>query len=208
MLASAQASFGFNTPIVASNMNLNGNAALEPFVGPDKTIQATRIQELENGLKVAYIGLMGRGAALGAPFSAPVRFTDPTTQYAAIQTLIDTLRKRGGVDIVIALSHSGNDRTGTSGEDVELARHVTGIDVIASGHTHTPLASARTVVNGTWSTHIIDAGAFGTNVSRIDLSYRRPTKTATLLSSSNVAMTDASLNAIHAGLVGDAHTTA
>jgi 2',3'-cyclic-nucleotide 2'-phosphodiesterase (5'-nucleotidase family) len=95
MLATAQASFGFNTPIVASNMNLNGNAALEAFVGPDKAIQATRIQELENGLKVAYIGLMGRGAALGAPFSAPVTFTDPATQYAAIQTLIDTLRKRG-----------------------------------------------------------------------------------------------------------------
>jgi 2',3'-cyclic-nucleotide 2'-phosphodiesterase (5'-nucleotidase family) len=55
MLGTAQASFGFNTPIVASNMNLNGNAALEAFVGPDKAIQSMRIQELEIGLKVAYM---------------------------------------------------------------------------------------------------------------------------------------------------------
>src|SRR5690242_16988304 len=33
MLAAAKTKFGFSTPIVASNMNLNGNADLAPFVG-------------------------------------------------------------------------------------------------------------------------------------------------------------------------------
>src|SRR5436305_6005609 len=38
MLAAAQSTFGFQTPIVASNMNLNGNADLAPFFGSGKLI--------------------------------------------------------------------------------------------------------------------------------------------------------------------------
>ena len=203
ILANAQRGFRFRTPIVASNMILNGNADLAPYFGHKRAIQSTRIQELDNGITVGYIGLMGQAAALAAPTSAPVTFADPSTQYAAIQALVDSLRKDEDVDIVVALSHSGTDATGTSGEDVELARHVKGIDVIASGHTHTPLFSARTIANGTWTTQIIDAGAFGTNVSRIDLTYHRSSKTTTLDASSNPAMTDANLAAIHPGLKAD-----
>src|SRR5947207_6334602 len=33
MLSQAQSAFGFQTPIIASNMNLNGNSDLAPFVG-------------------------------------------------------------------------------------------------------------------------------------------------------------------------------
>ena len=203
MLAVAIGSFAFRTPIVASNMNLRGNTDLAPFVGDGKAIQTTRVQQLASGLKVGYVGLMGKAAAVDAPGSAPVTFTDFSAQYAAIQSLVDGLRNNQGVQVVIALSHSGTDASGTSGEDVDLARHVRGIDVIASGHTHTPLASAHTVTNGSWTTQIIDAGAFSTNVARIDLTYHASTNSTTLDASSNPAMTDASLAAIHAGLVSD-----
>lgn len=153
-LAAAQTSFGFRTPIVASNMNLGGSSDLTRFVGEGKAIQTTRVQTLSNGLKVGYIGLMGKAAALDAPYSAPVTFTDFSAGYAAIQFLVDGLRNTAGVRVTVVLSHSGTNASGTAGEDVDLARHVTGINVIASGHTHTPLASARTVMNGTWSTQI------------------------------------------------------
>jgi len=204
MIANAQNTVGFRTPIVASNMSLNGNTDLAPLFGAGKLIQPYRIQLLDRGVRVAFIGLMGAAAAFAAPASAPVSFTDPASGYPAIQSLVDSLRQHQGIDIVIALSHSGTDATGTSGEDVELARHVKGINVIASGHTHTPLATARTVANGSWNTYIIDAGAYGTNVARIDLTYHRPGKTTTLDGSSNVAMTDASLAAIAPGLTADA----
>ncbi len=203
ILANAHQNFGFHTPMVASNMSLNGDADLAPYFGKTKEIRPTRIERLGNGLTVGYIGLMGEAAALAAPGSAPVSFADPSTQYAAIQALVDALRTDDGADIVVALSHSGTDATGTSGEDVELARHVKGIDVIASGHTHTPLTSARSISNGTWTTQIIDAGAFGANVSRIDLTYHRASKSTTLDASSNPAMTDANLAAIHGGLRPD-----
>jgi len=200
MLGAAQSVFALRTPIVASNMDLGGDADLAPFVGDGKAIRTTYVERLPNGIKVGYIGLMGKAAAQAAPFSAPVTFT---IDYAAIQNLVDGLRQTRGVQIVIALSHSGTDASGTNGEDVDLARHVTGIDVIASGHTHTPLAAAHTVTNGGWSTQIIDAGAFGTDVARLDLTYHSATGSTTLDAFKNVAMTNASLKAVKRWLAPD-----
>ena len=202
ILGAAQQSFGFRTPIVASNMDLAGNADLAPLVGHKRAIRSEVIEELPNGIKVGYLGIMGRSAARDAAASAPVRFVDPAANYAAIQDKVDRMR-REGVDVVIALSHSGTNAAGTAGEDVDLAAHVSGINVIASGHTHTPLASAHAVSNGGWTTAIIDAGFAGANVSRIDLTYHSSTRTTTVDASSNRAMTDASLSALRPGLAPD-----
>ena len=202
ILGAAQSSFGFRTPIVASNLNAGSSTDLATFVGDGKAIETTRIQMLANGLKVGYIGLMGKAAAADAPASAPVTFTDFSDNYALIQNLVDGLRN-SGVQVVVVLSHSGTNASGTAGEDVELARHVTGIDVIASGHTHTPLPSARNVTNGNRSTWIIDAGVFGSNVSRLDLTWHSSTNSTTLDASNNLAMTSAGLSAVQPGLVPD-----
>ena len=204
MLGAGQTSFAFHTPIVASNMNAGNSPELVPFVGDGKLIQTTQVEQLSNGLKIGYIGLMGRGAATDASASsAPVTFTDFSTDYGQIQGLVDALRNTAGAQIVVVLSHSGTNANGTAGEDIDLARHVTGINVIASGHTHTPLASARSVTNGKWTTAIIDAGAFGSNVSRIDLTYHAAAGSTTVDASSNSSMTNTSLTTLQAGLVPD-----
>ncbi|HEY6923900.1 MAG TPA: metallophosphoesterase, partial [Steroidobacteraceae bacterium] len=202
ILSAAQSSFGFNTPIVASNMDLNGDADLAPFVGSGKLIQTARVETLRNGIKVGYIGLMGTGAAQ-VTASAPVTFTDLSADYAAIQALVSDLRQNQGVQVVIALSHSGTNAAGTAGEDVELAKHVIGINVIASGHTHTPLNAYHTVTNTGWSTQIIDAGAYGTNVSRLDLTYHSSTGSTTVDSFINLPMTNAALTAVNRWLIPD-----
>ena len=196
MLTVAQSKFRFRTPIVASNLNANGDPNLTPLIGDRNLIRSTFVERLPNGLTIGYIGLMGRNAAIDAPGAAPVTFTYPSSAYASIQALVNGLRDASGADVVIALSHSGTDATGTSGEDVELARHVSGIDVIASGHTHTPLATAHAVTNGAWTTQIVDAGAYGSNVTRLDMTYHRATHTTTLDAASNPLMTDATLKAL------------
>ena len=207
MIAAASSAFGFQTPIVASNMNLGGNTDLAPMVGAGKAIQPSYVEQLPNGLKVGFIGLMGEEAALDAPASAPVTFSRLSSSYAAIQSMVDNLRNSQGAQIVIALSHSGTDASGNSGEDIDLARNVRGIDVIASGHSHTPLAASHAVTNGKWTTQIIDAGAFGTNVARLDLKVQRTGGVTTAAANfDNVAMTDASLNSIRSGLKADAAT--
>lgn len=198
MLGAAEGAFGFAIPIVATNMNVGDDADLAPFVGRGRLINPTRVQELSNGVRVGYIGLMGHNAIGDIAAAAPVTFWDPSRNYALIQAQVDELRHRG-VKVVIALSHSGTNAAGTAGEDVDLARHVRGIDVIASGHTHTPLPSARSVNNGDWTTQIIDAGWAGTNVSRIDLTYHPTTRSTTLDASSNVLMTDATLTSAGTG---------
>jgi 2',3'-cyclic-nucleotide 2'-phosphodiesterase (5'-nucleotidase family) len=208
MLAAAKSSFNFQTPIVASNMNLGGNADLAPFYGSGKAIQPTYVETLADGMKVGFIGLMGEAAAIDAPASAPVTFTPLSSSYAAIQSMVDDLRKNQGAQIVIALSHSGTDPSGNSGEDIDLARHVRGIDVLASGHTHTPLSTAHAVTNGTWTTQLIDAGAFGTNVARLDLRVQPTATGTTAINFDNVPMTDASLATMRAGLKSDPATTA
>ncbi len=152
MIAAARSAFAFQTPIVASNMNLAGNSDLAPYFGIGKAIQPTYLEQLSNGMKVGFLGLMGEEAAIDAPASAPVTFAPLSTNYAAIQSVVDDLRNGQGAQIVIALSHSGTNASGTAGEDIELARHLRGIDVIASGHTHTPLAAAHAVTNGSWTT--------------------------------------------------------
>src|SRR5712691_6536077 len=140
MLAAARSSFAFQTPIVASNMSLGGNSDLAPYFGSGKAIQPTFVEQLSNGTKVGFLGLMGEQAAIDAPGSAPVTFAPLSSNYVAIQSIVDDLRNGQGAQVVIALSHSGTNASGTAGEDIELARHVHGIDVIASGHTHTPLS--------------------------------------------------------------------
>ncbi|HJT17099.1 MAG TPA: metallophosphoesterase, partial [Thermoanaerobaculia bacterium] len=201
----ATSTFGFHTPIVASNMNLNGNTDLAPFVGPGQLINPSRIIRV-NGVNVAFIGLMGEAAATDAAASAPVSFSKLSTHYADIQSLVDSLRANGA-QIVIALSHSGTDPSGTSGEDVELARHVHGIDVIASGHSHTPLTAVHAIANGSWTTQIIDAGAYGTNVARLDLTWNPSKKTTSVNAYTDEPMTDAALLAA-GGITADTGWTA
>ena len=169
ILRAARTTSGLRTPIVASNLEPHGDADLSPFLGPDKAIRPTLVKTLANGVRVGFLGLMGRSAAQDAPAAAPVGFTDYGRDYGAVQGLVDQLRGAQGCRLVIALDHAGTDPAGAEGEDVDLARNVAGIDVIASGHMHNPLASARTVANGGWSTLIFCAGAYGTNVSRMDL---------------------------------------
>ena len=204
ILGSAQSSFNFRTPLVASNLLLNGNPDLAPFLGPGRRIPPARVQVLANGLRVGYLGLMGKSATLEAPAAAPVGFLDFSRDYAAIQAQVDDLRNHQNCHLVIALSHSGMDADGLGGEDVELARQVRGIDVIASGHTHNPLPAAVMVANGAWETRIVSAGAYGSSVSRLDLSYRAADGRCTQTLSENQAMTDANLALIHPGLVADA----
>ncbi|MDR3673166.1 MAG: metallophosphoesterase, partial [Holophaga sp.] len=175
------------TPVLASNLELDGDPDLAPLVGPGKAIRGTLVKTLANGVRVGFLGLMGRDAAADTPAAETVRFADYGRDHAGIQALVDQLRGQG-CRLVLALDHAGTDAAGTEGEDVDLARNVTGIDVIASGHMHNPLDSARTVANGAWNTLIICAGAYGTNVSRLDLAFPPGAGGPRLEASANPAM--------------------
>lgn len=108
------------------------------------------------GVYFALFGLTGFDSHDCAPNSGMI-LEDPATvaQATVDQAIADCRAVYGQEPIVIALSHSGTEDG--KGEDYELAKTVTGIDLIVSGHTHTTLYEPIQV-NDTW---IVSAGEYG-----------------------------------------------
>lgn len=88
------------------------------------------------------------------------------------QRCVDAL-KADGAEVIICLSHSGTDEEEKKSEDERLAKNVTGIDVIVSGHTHTTLTEPIVVGD----TYIVSSGPYCENLGTITFSWDGETKT-------------------------------
>lgn len=84
---------------------------------------------LENGLKVGLFGLIGKDAVNVTTAGEPLEFSD---QHETARRMVEELKQQGA-QLIIAINHTG------VAEDIDLARDVSGIDVIVSGHCHTAL---------------------------------------------------------------------
>ncbi len=110
---------------------------------------------VRNGVRIGFFGLLGKRASEVSPYATPVTFRD---QASAAKEMVDLLRKKEKVDLVVCLSHGGVYlKNPEDSEDVKLAGNVPGIDIIISGHTHTPLG--RPIIKG--STIIVQAWCYG-----------------------------------------------
>jgi len=117
-----------------------------------------------NDLKIGFFSLLGKDAVDVAPLADPLKFLK---QASFAKKMVKELNDEG-CDIVICLSHSGITRKSGSewtGEDVDLARSVKGIDLIISGHTHSKLDQPL-FVNGI---PIVQSGEYGQSVGRIEM---------------------------------------
>ena len=156
--------------VVCSNLeftdNGKGDASLKKAFA-DGLIKPYIVLQ-RSGLKVGIFALMGRHAAENAPFARPVKFSDP---IRTAQSMVNMLKSDEKVDLVLCLSQGGlnlADPQQIKGDDVELAKRVTGIDVIISGHTHTKTSQPLNVRG----TLIVQAGAYGTAVGVMDLDVK------------------------------------
>jgi len=118
-------------------------------------LRRTHLVELENGLRVGLLGLLGRNAASLAPLMHPVTLESPE---ASARRAVEELRA-GGAHLIIALSHSGES------EDLALASEVGGIDVVVGGHFHTALTDPLRE-GATW---IVQAGSNLRYLGRVEL---------------------------------------
>ncbi|MCM3638915.1 bifunctional metallophosphatase/5'-nucleotidase [Sporosarcina luteola] len=114
------------------------------------------------GVKIGIFGLMGEEAAGNAPMSG-VTFRDAVE---SAKSTVAALKEKEGVDLVIALSHSGTATDPSKSEDERLAKSVAGIDVIISGHSHTTLMEQILVGD----TVIVSAGEYGENLVILNIS--------------------------------------
>lgn len=113
----------------------------------------------KDGLKVAVFGVMGVDSDECAPMSGMVY--EPMIDAA--KRVVKEIQEKEAPDFIICLSHGGTEKG--KGEDYELAKAVSGIDLIVSGHTHTTL-SEPIVVN---STPIVSCGPYTQNLGSITL---------------------------------------
>ena len=159
---------GFRVPIVASNLVTDpmdsADDALEALITQGIIAQSHRTI-LPNGISVGILGIMGHDADSKTPAAEPCRFDHDD---AAIQKQVDQLKQEQDTDVILLLSHSGIAADGT-GEDSMLARHVSGIDVIASGHAHTATSSAFLSDDG--GTILFSPGEYGKTICRLDMTY-------------------------------------
>lgn len=106
-------------------------------------IEETMLLE-RGGVTYGIFGIFGVDSHDCAPTSG-FELEDPAT---AAKRCVEALKAQGA-EFIICLSHSGTDSDPEKSEDEILAKNVSGIDVIVSGHTHTKL-DEPIVVNGTY----------------------------------------------------------
>ena len=191
-VSAAKASAEGLPQIVSTNIHFSGTGgdaslqALFDETGAEaaKPIHRKLVVTTPGGLKVGFVGIMGADAAAVAPLKAPVTFSiaQGTTDddrlaslaqiFTDLQPCVDALRRDDKVDLVVALSHSGADASSPDkSEDFAIARNVSGIDVIVSGHTHTDVP-ATLVTNERNGRQVLvqQAGRYGDTLGRISLS--------------------------------------
>lgn len=92
---------------------------------------------VKDNIKIGVFGIMGKEAAVDAPMSE-VQFTDP---IKSTKKIVNLLKEKEKVDIIICLSHSGISHKKSKSEDEILAKKIPDIDIIISGHSHTELTN-------------------------------------------------------------------
>jgi len=155
-------------PVVCANVMDASNAlfAKSPYV----------IKEVK-GVKIGIFGVVTEETVVtthprnvkGLTFEKPAE---------TAKRMVDVLKDKEKVDVVVALSHIGSE------EDVKLAQAVDGIDVIIGGHSHTVLTNGRKVKN----TLIAQAGYYGRHLGVITLEVDPADKKLKSASASLVAM--------------------
>ena len=145
-------------PVIAANYLFEPGEPLGDIARPVEIINA-------DGLKIAIIGI--------ANFSSLSSITDignslhviPIDIHQSIQEWIDVVRPH--VDLIVGVSHAG------LGEDEELIRATTGLDIIMGGHLHIVLNPPKVIPDRSGRDVILaHSGAFAKFVGKLDVVVR------------------------------------
>ena len=133
---------GYQTPFLAGNIyNYNINSATVYDHASDLGDKYV-IRELENGLKVGIIGVIGEGqiSSISSQFSDPYTFLPMTD---VVKKLSDELRMTHECDVVVLDAHAATDEiAGSTSSDLEGITKVSTIsgeryvDAVFGAHTH------------------------------------------------------------------------
>jgi 2',3'-cyclic-nucleotide 2'-phosphodiesterase (5'-nucleotidase family) len=136
-------------PVVATNLDLSGEPGLDSLVQPSAIIDRA-------GVRFGIVGLVTDTTQSISSPGPNVVFLD---YVASVQAEVDRLRDDEGIRHVILLSHVNHS------DDLELARQLSGVDIIVSGHDHVLLGDPDLLPE--W-THSRIRGAYPAVVTNLD----------------------------------------
>lgn len=146
-------------PMVNCNFDCKGAPLLE------KRLRPWIIREFP-GIRVGITGVGVDFRNLVAPRNhAGVVWKDP---YDRLKPVVQQLREKEKVDLVVVLSHLGHDSKGARHDDLQMPATVPGIDAIIGGHSHTFLEEPVQIQAGDRSTLVFQVGFGGVNLGRMD----------------------------------------
>lgn len=125
------------------------------------------------------VGVFGLGIELAGLVSeknyGATKYLDPVP---VAQEMVQKLREKEKVDLVICLSHLGYKYETEKIDDRKLARQVSGIDLIIGGHTHTFLDEPEKISHSSGHITLVNqVGWSGINLGRIDFVFDKRKKT-------------------------------
>ncbi|MBN1419968.1 MAG: 5'-nucleotidase C-terminal domain-containing protein [Planctomycetes bacterium] len=173
-MLSAAADGGFAIPVLSSNIRFSPDDPSDDCLAELAQSGAIRphlVIDGPAGSKIGVLGLLGINAEAVSIGKGPISFSGTMeTLIADASAAVRALREQEGADVVVCLSHSGVSDDPVFSEDEILAQLVDGIDVILSGHSHTPLARPIVVRKpGGRDTIVVQAGAYGESVGDLRL---------------------------------------
>ena len=115
------------------------------------------------GLGVRLQGLVSDSLYTGVVHRAPLPIAADMARH---------LRQRENCDLIICLSHLGNNGVRNDPGDQQIAERVEGIDLIIGGHSHTFMREPTRITHGERETLVFQVGFAGINLGRVDFHMR------------------------------------
>ena len=158
-------------PIVSSNVDASNDKLLTGLFSdlisskPEEGIVYQGMVKEVNGEKIGFFGLTTEETE---SISSPVD--------VKFKNYIDTAKKavaafeQMGINKIVAVSHLGYNDNPNVDNDLLLAEHVDGIDIIVGGHSHTELAEP-TIIRKDAPTVIVQTGEYLNNLGKVNVSF-------------------------------------
>lgn len=125
-------------PILGANLDFSAASEFTDMFG-EPVSSDSQAGMLYDGIIVEHngepIGIFGLSTQSSETISSPGQITINDYRQAA-EAMVASFEERG-VNKIIALTHLGYDSDPSVGNDLLLAQHVAGIDIIIGGHSHT-----------------------------------------------------------------------
>jgi len=150
-------------PFVCANLDFRGAPALAKRVSPFLIREVGGIRVGILGATIAFNGLVLPENHKGVEWLDPV---------AALTPLVKRLREEEHCDLIVLSSHLGMKGENNRAGNLEVAAQVPGIHAIISGHTHIFMDQPAVVKNPLGETVVFEVGYGGTELGRLDFSFR------------------------------------